>query len=302
MKNWINGIPYEIAFWEATYSNKKSIKSLFRWSKYNKEIELTNFNAKQFLSQKENPIIIDAGCGMSYCNGDKLDGKQLNICYVDPLAPFYNRIIEKKKLDLPKITFGFIEYLSAFIPQKASLIIIQNALDHSKNPIKGILESIESLEIGGVLYLRHHKNEAETENYCGFHQYNISLDNSEMIIWNKETKININTFVKNFADTETSTFENEVIAVITKKQEVTNGLVDYKKDIADLSNQYIEVIQNLNNASYSFLYRWDFFRFRVIQLFVHIFSWKTRQKIKNVIKKLTLTKAAENAKQQTPNN
>ena len=296
MKNWISGIPYEIAFWESVYSNKKSIKKLFRWSKYNKEIELTDFNVKQFLSQKENQIIVDAGCGMSYCNGDKLDGKQLNICYVDPLAPFYNRIIEKKKLDLPKITFGFIEYLSAFIPQKASLIIIQNALDHSKNPIKGILECIESLEIGGVLYLRHHKNEAETENYRGFHQYNISLDNDELIIWDKEAKININTLIKDFADTETSTCENEIIAVITKKQEVTNVLVNYKKDIADLSNQYIEVIQNLNKASYLFLYHWNFFTFRVIQLFMRIFSWKTRQNIKKVIKRLTPTKVVENDK------
>ena len=296
MKNWINGIPYEIAFWEGVYSNKKSIEGLFRWSKYNKEIELAGFNVKQFLSQKKNQIIVDAGCGMSYCNGDKLDGKQLNIYYIDPLAPFYNRIIEKKKLDLPKITFGFIEYLSAFIPQKVSLIIVQNALDHSKNPIRGILECIESLEIGGVLYLRHQRNEAETENYRGFHQYNISLDGNEIVIWNKKAKININTFVKDFADTETSTCGNEVIAVITKKQEVTTGLVDYKKDIADLSNQYIEVIQNLNKASYSFLYHWNFFKFRVIQLFMRIFNWKTRQRIKKVIKKLTLTKAVENDK------
>jgi len=289
MNNWVNGIPYEIAFWEGIYANKKRIERLFCWSKYNQEIELANFDVKQFLFQKENPTIVDAGCGMSFCNGDKLDGKQLNVCYVDPLAPFFNKIIEKKKLHLPKITFGFIEYLSAFVPNKASLIIVQNALDHSKNPLKGIFECIESLEIGGVLYLRHNKNEAETENYRGFHQYNISLENDEMIIWNKETKININSLVKDFADTETSVCGNEIITVITKKQELTSGLIDCKKDIADLSNQYIEVIQNFNRASYSFLYHWNFLKFRVIQLFAQFFSWETRQKIKKTIKKLTLT-------------
>lgn len=155
MKNWVKGIPYEIAYWKGVYSNKKRIKSLFEWSKYNKEIDLYSFDVNKFLSQKENPIIVDAGCGMSFSNGDKLDGKQLNVFYIDPLAPFFNKIIEKKKLDLPKITFGFIEYLSAFLPNKVSLIIVQNALDHSLNPLKGILECIESLEIGGVLYLRH---------------------------------------------------------------------------------------------------------------------------------------------------
>ena len=286
MKNWINGIPHEIAFWEGVYSNKRRIESLFKWSKYNKEIELLNFDVKNFLSQKENPIIVDAGCGMSFSNGDKLDGKQLNVCYIDPLAPFFNKIIEKKKLELPKITFGFIEYLSAFVPNKVSLIIVQNALDHSKNPLKGILECIESLEIGGVLYLRHFRNEAETENYRGFHQYNIAVENDNMIIWNKEMKTNINSFLKDFATIKTSTYGNEVIAVITKKQELPNGLIDCKKDIADLSNQYIELIQNFNKVSYSFLYHWNFFKLRTMHLFAQRFSWKTRQRIKGIIKKI----------------
>ena len=290
MNKWINGIPYEIAFWKGIYSNKRSLESLFNWSKYNNEIELTNFDVKLFLSQIENPTIVDAGCGMSFSNGDKCDNKQLNVCYIDPLAPFFNNIIEKKKLDLPKITFGFIEYLSAFIPNKASLIIVQNALDHSKSPLKGILECIESLEIGGVLYLRHFRNEAETENYCGFHQYNISRENNDIFIWNKETKININLFLRDFAETKTSIYGNEVIAVITKKRELTCGLIDSKKDIANLSYEYMEIIQNLNKVSYTLSYQWNYFKLRIIQLFMQRFSWKTRQIIKNVIKKITFTK------------
>lgn len=287
MKNWINGIPYEIAFWEGVFKNKNRRESLFSWSKYNKEIELVNFDVKQFLLQIENPTIVDAGCGMSFCNGDKLDGKQLNVCYIDPLAPFFNKIIEKKKLDLPKIDFGFIEYLSAFTPIKPNLIIVQNALDHSKNPLKGILECIESLEIGGVLYLRHFINEAETENYRGFHQFNISIENDDMIIWNKETKTNINAFLKDFTDIKTSTFGKEVIAVITKKQNLSTGLIDYRKDLVDLSNQYIEVIQNFNKLSYSFSYHLDFYLLRITQLIVQLFSWKTRQRLKSIIKKMT---------------
>jgi len=287
MKNWIKGIPYEIAFWEGVYSNKKRIKSLFNWSRYNKEIELTNFNVKQFLTYKLNPIVVDAGCGMSFSNGNKLDSKQLNVSYIDPLAPFFNKIIEKRKLDLPKITFGFIEYLSAFVPNKVTLIIVQNALDHSNNPLKGIWECIESLEIGGVLYLRHFKNEAENENYRGFHQYNISLEDDDMIIWNKATKININVLLKDYADIKTFAHGDEVIAVITKNQELKKNHIDYLKDITDLSNQYIELIQNVNKISFLFMYHWNYFMLRIIQLFAQLFSWKTRQKIKKIFKRLT---------------
>lgn len=285
MKNWVDGIPYEIAFWQGVYSNKKRIEGLFKWSKYNSEIELANFEVKDFLLQRENPIVIDAGCGMSFCNGDKLNGKPIDVRYIDPLAPFYNKIIERKKLNLPKITFGFIENLSSFLPTKVSLIIMQNALDHSRDPIKGVFECIDSLELGGALYLRHCKNEAEAENYCGFHQYNISLENDELIIWNKSEKNNINRILSDFTDIETSICEKEVIAIIKKKSELPKGLINRKKDIENLSLQYIDVLQNLNSTSYLLKYHFNFYKYQIVQLIAQRFNWETRQRIKLIIKK-----------------
>ena len=287
MKNWVSGIPYEIAFWKGVYFSKKRRERLFQWSRYNDEIQLANFDVKQFLSQQENPNIVDVGCGMSFCNGNKLNGELLNVCYLDPLASFFNKIINEKKLDLPKITLGFIEYLSAFVPNKASLIIVQNTLDHSNNPLKGILECIESLEIGAVLYLRHKPNEAEAENYRGFHQYNISLENNEMFIWNKEMKINVNSTLMGLADIETSFYDGEIVAVIIKKQDLPKELLNSKNDFSDLCYRYIGVIEDFNQASYSLRYHWNFFTFRIVQLIMQFFSHKTRTKIKTVIKFLT---------------
>jgi hypothetical protein len=74
---------------------------------------------------------------------------------------------------------------------------------------------------------------------------------------------------------------------MTKKKELSNGFINYKKDITNLSNQYIEMIQNLNKISYSFSYQWYFFKARIIQLFAQQFNWETRQKIKKVIKIFT---------------
>lgn len=286
MKNWVDGIPYEVAFWEGVYFNTKRIKGISTWSKYNKEIELPNFDVKSFLSNIENPIIVDAGSGMSYYHGDKLNGKQLNVIYVDPLAPFFNKIIDKNKVQTPKITFGFVEYLSVFLSAKVSLVIVQNALDHSKNPLRGILECIESLEIGGVLYLRHFIDEAETENYCGFHQHNIRAENNDLIIWNKESRININEQIKNFATIETSITQNEVIAIITKTKAIETGIINYKNDLAVLSKQYIETIHNFNQLSYVHSYHWKLFKYRFAQIVAQHFSWKTRQKLKKVLNKL----------------
>lgn len=286
MNNWVNGIPYELAYWKGIFSNKNRITSLLNYSKLNSEIELSYFDAQSFLKAKQNPIVVDAGCGMSFAIGNRLGNKELNVFYIDPLAPFYNKVIQKEKLNFPNVTFGFIEYISSFIPQKASLIIVQNALDHSENPIKGIIECMEGLEINGVLYLKHFKNEAETEHYKGFHQFNICIENDELIIWNKDSSTNISSLLQSFAHIKTVEAGKEVFAIITKKSNVPEGMIDYKKNIEYLSNQYIQSIENFNEFSFSFNYQWSIFKFRMIQIIVQQFNFQTRQQLKKIIKLL----------------
>lgn len=160
MVKWLFGIPYEIAFWDAGFRNAQTRKSLFAFSHYGQSIQLTGFDVEKFLLQQTNPTevkILDVGCGMTYYPGDKLyvDGeeKQINIHYIDPLAHYYNKILEKYKINRPNIEFGMMEYLSAFYPKHdVTLIIIQNALDHSADPVKGILEALQALQVNGILY------------------------------------------------------------------------------------------------------------------------------------------------------
>lgn len=128
-----------------------TFKGMMGWANYGSKIELEGFDANAFLQQQTEPHVYDVGCGMSYAIGDKMecDGQliPLDVHYVDPLAIHFNDILRRHKKDLPFIEFGMAEYLSAFIPSAdASLITIQNALDHSSMPIKGIVESLVSLE------------------------------------------------------------------------------------------------------------------------------------------------------------
>lgn len=122
------------------------------------------------------------------------------------------------------------EYLSAFIQNHdASLITIQNALDHSSAPVKGIIESLISLREGGILYLNHHPNEAEMEKYKGFHQYNVDERNGKLYIWNKAHHVNVTELLDSFASVETERMDNgHIIAIIRKKPGKMNFLFNYK--------------------------------------------------------------------------
>lgn len=177
-RRWIKGIPYEVAFWQSYYNNRKRLRDLFGWSLIGQECVLDNFDMAAFLAarKEEKPVILDVGCALSYAFGTKIGGKDLDIDFIDPLAPFYNKILDKHKPELPHIKFGMTESLGAIYPENSvTFIHIRNSLDHSMNPMKGILQAVDCLKPGGVLYLNHFRNEAENEGYRGFHQFNIDI-------------------------------------------------------------------------------------------------------------------------------
>ena len=285
---WLNGIPYEVAFWNNVYRWENTFQGMMGWSHYGSPITLEDFEANAFLVERAAPIVLDVGCGMSYATGNFLlqDGQQvpLDIHYVDALAYHFNRILSKYKRNLPSIEFGMAEYLSAFYPDNyADLVIIQNALDHSSRPMKAIYEALEVVKKGGVLYLNHHPNEAETEQYKGFHQNNIDEADGQLIIWNKSERHIVNTLVSSFAEVKTSRYENgHIIAVITKKQDVPCELLTRREDIHELCDV---VVQKSSSKPFgtAFKNRLLYMKYNFIQFFVQSLSWENKMKLKKLI-------------------
>lgn len=275
---WLKGVAYEVAFWNNVYRWDKTFNGMIGWSHYGDIIALEEFDANTFLQQEESPLVLDVGCGMSYATGnyigDTKKKKPLDIHYIDPLASYFNIILQRYKRDMPPIEFGSMEHLSYFYNKKnVSLIIIQNALDHSSQPEKGVLEALRSLKIGGILYLNHHPNEAVVEHYKGFHQYNIDIKNGEMVIWNNNQHISINNLVSDCADIEVKRHNNgHVIAIIRKKQELPDQHCIKEDDIRQLSKN----INKMNKLSY--------WKYNTIQFFVQALSWETKMRLKKMIK------------------
>ncbi len=287
---WIKGIAYEVAFWNNVYRWKRTFRGMMGWSHYGSVIELEEFDANSFLAGKESPVILDVGCGMSYATGNLIsrNGTETpaDIRYVDPLAPYFNRILRRYRRGLPEITFGMMEYLSAFYPeQDVDLVIIQNALDHSANPVKGIMEALETLRTGGILYLNHHPNEGETENYKGFHQYNITDEDGKLIIWNRDERSDINALIKDFADISVSrSAQGHVIAVITKTAGVPPHLTEDRKDKRRLCEDLIMQTMQTSSIAHAVKARCRYWKFNAIQFVAQALPWETRMKVKKLIK------------------
>lgn len=295
-EKWLDGISYEIAFWNNVYRWTHTFLGMMGWANYGSRIELEGFDANGFLLKQKQPKVYDVGCGMSYATGDKMekDGKliQLDIHYVDPLAFHFNHILKKTKRNLPRIEFGMAEYLSSFIPgQDASLITIQNALDHSSAPIKGIVEALLSLCEGGVLYLNHHPNEAEMEKYKGFHQYNVDEREGELFIWNKQETFNVTRLLDGFASIETKRMDNgHIIAVISRGSgqdrlpATLQAYVDDKKDKGELCRILLQFQYSNTSLLKAVRKSVSFWIFNTVQFFAQMLPWELKMKVKRLIK------------------
>lgn len=223
-RRWISGIPYEVAFWRSYYRNRRSREALFSWSQYGKECVLDNFDVAAFINSLnvDHPVIADVGCALSYVFSDVFGGRKHEVIYVDPLAPYYNQILDDYSLPYPRITFGMGETLTLnFSKGSVSFLHIRNALDHSVRPMMVIWQALMCLHNGGVLYLNHKPNEAEHEAYLGFHQYNVDCQNDRLIIWNKQERIDIGEALSGFADVKACvTEEGRIVGIITKLSEI----------------------------------------------------------------------------------
>lgn len=259
IRRWLLGIPYEVAFWRSYYGNRRRRRDLFSWSLYDKECDLDGFDAAAYVaSLGHEPVIMDLGCALSYAFGNRFGGRPMPVLYVDPLAPFYNRILRRYRIDRPRITYGAVENLSAsFAPDSVDLIHVRNALDHCANPMQGILQCLACLRPGGVLYLNHFRNEACREAYRGFHQFNLNEEGGRLILWNKSARIDVTGRIAPFADavTTVSPADGRIICVIRKTAAVPADDVSPLATARATSEMLMSAILDFHSFGFSARYQ-----------------------------------------------
>lgn len=285
INSWLEGVSYEVAFWNGFLSNKRNAENVFERISEKRELVLSGINVSEEFSGKDKPTVLDVGCGMVYANGTQICGKDTDYRYIDPLAQFYNDIAQKKGLNLPKISFGMVEYISGFFNKNSvDLIIIQNALDHSFDPVKGIIECMSILKSGGILYLMHRKNEAEYESYRGFHQFNITNESENLICWNKSSKTDVSEMLKDIADTRIVDMNDHVVAIITKKSDFDiESFFSVAEDKQRLSLQLMYLISKIMDRKFTSAYSRRFSRQKASHLVSGKLSSDFKAKIKSII-------------------
>jgi SAM-dependent methyltransferase len=219
---WNEGTAEEIYFWDYWFNDKGIHWPADYTFRLNPDTEL-QVELKIFLEGKNNVRILDVGAGPLTFLGKNFDGHPLMILAIDALAEDYDKLLDKHEIipmirtkkwdseDLDKLPedYGMFD-----------LIVAQNTLDHSYDPVSAILFMPKLLKPGGVIWLKHYINEAERGKYNGLHQWNFYMENECLMIGSKDQVTNLTEYFKDihggFSHEYQLTPGNEVIYIIKK--------------------------------------------------------------------------------------
>jgi SAM-dependent methyltransferase len=158
--------------------------------------------------------ILDVGAGPLTMLGYRYPGKTLTIVPVDPLADEYDNLLRDAGLDPPVRTIRVAgeALLERFGPRSFDIAYASNSLDHSADPLTIIANMVAVVRAGGVVILRHKRNEGQSARYGGMHQWNFDVVDGSLLVWNDAVEVNVGSALERRAATAASISDNEVIA------------------------------------------------------------------------------------------
>ena len=174
----LHGIYHELNFWQGFVKTDRFLKG---WVGKGKTPEL-NQEVADFIKSVPHESVLDVGSGVcSILNG------LVNVTPCDPLGDLYKLVFdfERHKLKAP------LPYPAEELNFKNEfdIVHISNALDHTQEPRKALDYLLQAVKPGGYLIVQGFFNEATHENWQGFHQWDISLDDYGcMVIIGKDSR------------------------------------------------------------------------------------------------------------------
>jgi SAM-dependent methyltransferase len=158
--------------------------------------------------------ILDVGAGPVTKLGFRYPGKKLTIVAVDPLADEYDRLLHDAGLEPPVRTIRVAgeALLEHFGSRTFDIAYATNALDHSADPFTIISNMVAVVRAGGVVILRHKRNEGESALYGGLHQWNFDVVDDSLLVWNNAVEVNVGAALEGRAVATAWISDNEVLA------------------------------------------------------------------------------------------
>jgi SAM-dependent methyltransferase len=190
---WDGGLDEEIAFWER-YISKRGHKwpDDFR-DRLNPNLPLQSelIPYVAHIPANEEVRILDCGAGPLTFLGKQLAARSVVIVPVDALADAYDRLLARHGIAPPVRTLRCeAERLDeVFAPNEFDLVHMRNALDHCRDAPLALRQMLRVVKPGSVVFLDHKTNVGHNNDYMGLHQWNICVEDGELVIWSPGVRV-----------------------------------------------------------------------------------------------------------------
>ena len=187
---WEAGIPNEISYWRGWLVKHSR--------RYLKQRTLHTYFGSMIGDKKE-VSILDLGSGALPLIGYTWNEVVISLFPTDLLADVYNEMIDELGLEPPqRVTKQDMEQLT-YHDNFFDIVHCHNALDHSHNPRKALLEMDRVCKSGGWIYLWHLAHVGKQSGYHNLHLWNIDgADDGDCVIWNREERFLLSEVVPGF--------------------------------------------------------------------------------------------------------
>jgi SAM-dependent methyltransferase len=225
---WSSGIAHEVDFWSKFLKTNGLLWPAEYVRRLDPDAELDPTIGAILERAGDGATILDVGAGPLTVLGKKWKQSQFSIRAVDPLAELYDRLLATcgatPIVPVVRTEFALVEDLSAFFdPASFDMVHCRNALDHSFDPLQGVIEMLRIVKVGGTVMLRHNRNEAETENYGGFHQFNLDVRDGIFVIWNRSVHMVVADCLPVEADIGTEFQDGQAVVYLRKQSEFADA-------------------------------------------------------------------------------
>ncbi|MFA0823685.1 MAG: class I SAM-dependent methyltransferase [Methanomethylovorans sp.] len=185
----------ESLYWRRFFRKKAIESSDLNILTYRKEPKPSLMTAMKVLKNEFNETIIclDIGCGpiSEFYTKDFAENDEIKIITIDPLADVYQELHKKYSTGYNLTCIkGYGEKLKEMFPNNMlHCVYIQNALDHSQDPVEFLQNTYHILKPGGVLILDGFIKEGTAAHWLGLHNWDIETEKDDLLLTNRSKSI-----------------------------------------------------------------------------------------------------------------
>lgn len=150
--------------------------------------------------------VLDVGAGPLTWLGKVLPRRELRITAIDPLAQEYDAVLAENGVEPPiRTRFGRAEALVEDVGRnRYDLVHARNCIDHCQDPVAAIDQLVAAARAGAFVFLHHATNEADAQNFNGFHQWNLFGENGHLMVANRSRTTDVTERLAAVADVRTT--------------------------------------------------------------------------------------------------